>query len=327
MAGSVRGGAGLRSGEVSAFLGLVHSVSIGGSVEGGAGNNSGTVHFGTVTSVTIGGNLEGGTGNASGTVQLGKVTSATVKGSIIGADVLNPTANGESGFLFSDSDVGSLTIGHNVVAGTTTHTDNGTTVYSVNGAIGIGGTLGSLSIGGSIEGNNTTRAFIMAKGTTPVKAGSFNGFGKVTVTGSVSYAVIASGHILGDISTNIGNAVNPDAGIGSVTIGGDYYHSSIMAGTNDLDRLGVGGLATTTKTDDTQSVGDNTRAAILGTVTIKGALLDDTDALGYSGFEAEQIAKIVVGGVTVFKHSTTPGQIKFFDPFHYVFAEEIPTTP
>lgn len=323
--GSVRGGAGLRSGEVSAFLHSVHSVSIGGNVEGSAGNNAGYVHVGQVTSLTIGGNLEGGGGPDSGTVHVEKATSVTIKGSIIGVDVINPVANGSSGYFYADSDVVSLTIGRNVIAGTTTHTDNGTTLYAINGAIGVTGNLGSLSIGGNIEGNNGTRAFITAQGTTPMKAGNFNGLGKLTVKGSVSYAVIASGHALNVPAANLGTAANPDAGIGSVTIGGDFYHSSIMAGTNDLNSVGVGRLATATTSDDTQSVGDPNRAAILGTVTIKGALLDDTDAFGYSGFEAEQIAKIVVGGVTVFKHAAAPGQIKFFDPNHFLFAEEIPT--
>ena len=327
--GDVIGGSTASTGFVVVQGEIKGALTIGGSVLGGAGVGSGDISafLKPIHSLTIGGNLEGGTGSDSARVSLGKVTSVTVKGSIIGGNVINPAANGFSGILTSNSDVGTLTIGHNVIAGTTTHTDNGTTVFSVNGGIAIAGNLGSLSIGGSIEGNNGTRAFITAGGTTPVKAGNFNALGRVTVKGSVSYAVIASGHLLEDFSTNLGSAQNPDAGIGSVTIGGDYYHSSLMAGTNDLTDLGVGQPATATTSADTQSTGAATRAAILGTVTIKGALLDDSAAIGYSGFEAEQIAKIVVGGVTVFKHSPTPGQFKFFDRFHFVFAEEIPTTP
>jgi len=62
------------------------------------------------------------------------------------------------------------------------------------------------------------------------------------------------------------------------------------------------------------------RFAVLGPVVVKGAVVDDSGAAGDAGFEAEQIAKITVGGVTVFKHGDP---LKYFDFSHFVFAREI----
>jgi len=46
-------------------------------------------------------------------------------------------------------------------------------------------------------------------------------------------------------------------------------------------------------------------------VVIKGAILDDYSSGGFSGFEAERIAKITAGGAVVFQHGAG---ITFFDP-------------
>ena len=178
--------------------------------------------------------------------------------------------------------------------------------------------LGRLSIGGSIEGSNAFRVFILAEGATPAKPGSFNAIGRISVGGDVADAIIASGQGYFDSygakpnALTLGDAENPDAGIGAVTIGGNWWHSSLMAGVNDGVELGVAG--------DTQSIGDSARFAKLGPVVIKGYVLDDANANGFSGFEAEQIAKITAGGITMFKHGDP---LKHFDFAHYVFAQEI----
>ena len=304
-------------------------VSVGGSVIGGSFEGSGRIQMTTIGTLTIGGDVRGGTADTSGEIFVDAATSITVKGSLIGGNVLNPQLD-KAAEIGVSANVGAITIGHSLIAGTTSHTDGSTLQVTKNGAILVQGNLGSLSIGGSIEGNNSTRALVVVRGSASTASGNFDGLGKVTVKGSVDYAIIATGHSIDDdFTTDLGNAEVPNSGIGGVTIGGDYYHSSIMAGTNDNNRIGAGPL-TGGESDDTQSIGAAGRVAILGPVTIKGALLDDADSFGDSGFEAVQIAKIVVGGVTVFAHGGgTPGalgNIKFFDPGDFVFAEEITAT-
>jgi len=53
---------------------------------------------------------------------------------------------------------------------------------------------------------------------------------------------------------------------------------------------------------------------------IKGAVLDDANAHDDSGFEAQQIARITVGGLKMFNHSDP---LKYLDYSHFVFAQEI----
>jgi hypothetical protein len=112
----------------------------------------------------------------------------------------------------------------------------------------------------------------------------------------VSFAYIAAGQGQnnGDFLDRIGVAENPDAGIGSVRVGGDWLHSSLTAGINDANTNGA-------QSSDTRDMGDAARHAIIGPVAIKGFVLDNPGASGFSGFIAEKIASIAVHGVNVFK--------------------------
>lgn len=302
-------------------------VTIGGSVIGGSHYASGFIILDSVKTLTIGGDLRGGTDGSSGFVFVSSSNATiSVKGSVIGGPVINPTADSPCGAITVDgsSPTGGtchISIGHNLIAGTVTNTGGNTTHVTYNGAVLVRGktNLGSLSIGGNIEGTNQFRAFVLAKGVTPAGPGNFNGIGKLTVHGNVDYAVIGSGQDfslspgVSPTESGLGNAENPDAGIGAVTIGGNYWHTNLMAGVNDLGTLGVDSV-------DTQSMGDAARIAMLGPVVIKGAVLDDFDSFTFSGFEAEQIAKITVAGQTMFKHSDPQ---KYFDFSQSVFAREI----
>ncbi len=300
---------------------VVTSLSVGGSVVGGSGPSSGELEGEKTARIFVGGDVRGGASSSGGIVgSEGPVGSIVVAGDVIGGQTLNPTFDGFSGVIVASEDAGSITIGHSLVTGTTTHTDAGSTHVSKSGAVLVEGNLGSLTIGGDVEGSNATRAFIVAQGDLPSAPGNFNGIGKISIKGSVNYAIIATGYdIFGNFSSNLGAASEPDAGIGSVSIGHDYYHSSIMAGINDLDRIGVG-RTTGGVSDDTKTGNMTGRVAILGPVTIKGALLDDSDALGDSGFEAQEIVKISVSGHTVFTTGSGP---RFLDSFHFILAQEI----
>lgn len=326
--GSVLGGGGSSSGSIESNATSLAGtkLSVGGSIVGGAGLGSGVVSIEEpIKAIAIGGSVIGGTNNFTGAVQVTKPTgSITVGGSVIGSSGSGPYA--DCGVIEAGgdgTDVGSIHIVHDLVA--IAGPANTASKNWYDGAIMVRGSLGSLTIGGSVLGSSSDRALILVHGTMPTKPGNFNAIGKIAIGGSMEFAVIVSGnsgsadgYVAGQDNLNLN--LNPDAGIGSLTIGGDFLHSSVMAGTTDKDKIGVGRIVGA-GTADTQSKGDPGRTAILGPVTIKGAILDDAGASGDSGFEAEQIAKITAGGATLFKHGDP---MKFFDSTQFVFAVEIP---
>lgn len=315
--GDLIGGASVLSGKVD-ISGASSStvVTIGGSIFGGSVNEAGNLDANIVKSITVGGDVRGGTAGGTGLISVNSAQAITIKGGLYGGNISTSNTNPVGSVLVSGS-LGSLTIDRDLVAG----------VYSTggqnapNGGIYVGGNLGSLAIHGNVQGDKFFRAIITVTGATPTKPGNFNAIGKVTIGGSFEFGILDSGGPEGtNANGDLGMALNPDSGIGSVTIGGDFLHSSILAGTNDLDTIGAG-RATSTTEFDTQSIGDVTRHAILGLVSIKGAIQDDFHSTGESGFEAETISKIIVGGHTVYK----AGQgFKNLDPTGGVFAVEFP---
>src|SRR5262249_1906040 len=155
----------------------------------------------------------------------GSASSITVKGSVRGGDVTTLAGFDPTGSIIVLNSVGSIHIGHDLVAGTTEGSGG---QLGENGSIWVRGNLGSITIGGNVEGHNEFRAMITAAGSTPTKPGNFNAIGKVTIGGSAEFAVIDSGAAEGiQAGGELGPALNPDSGIGSVTIGGDFLHSSI----------------------------------------------------------------------------------------------------
>jgi hypothetical protein len=308
-------GSGTGSGELD--LGenvLTKSLTIGGDIIGGSGVDSGGAEF-VASAFTLGGSVIGGTNFGAGIVE-GAALTATIKGSVIGGttDGTNDLAAGGLDFVLG---LGTLNVHGNLIAGKVT---GGT--ENVNGSIIDDQNATAIHIGGSIIGTDVDRALVLVQGEAFMAPGIHNAIGSVTVGGSVEYGVIASGHTQMNVGASLGNATNPNASIGKVTINGDFYHSSIMAGTNDNDLIGAGRLNPMNVNPDTQSVGTGSLAT-LGPVVIKGALLDDLDSNGDSGFEAAQITSITAGGALLYTHGSG---LKFFDPNHFVFAQEITPT-
>jgi hypothetical protein len=335
--GSIVGGSENNTGIVFANTGVVGSVSIGGSIVGGSHEETGYVSLGgkvatfklggsvvgagfqntgfirifdTINSFTVGGNVEGGTFERTGVVTLGDAATATIKGSILGGTNTQATGSSPVG-AFTAHSVKTLTVGGDVIAGS-----YGTgTKLGYNGAILISGNLGTATIKGSVLGHENYHAIIMAGGIAPAAAGNYNAIGKLTIGGDASLAYIAAGHTQNDtaFADRIGTAENPDAGIGSVTVGGNWFHSSLNAGINDMNTSGINDA-------DTRDTGNANRHAVLGPVVIKGLITDNPALLGVSGFAAEKIASITAHGVKVFK---TGDAAKSLDSFGYVDVAEI----
>ncbi len=279
------GGAGSESG--SAGGGVVGNVKIGRSVIGGGGNSSGGIALGNaVSSVTIGGDLEGGSGFFSGFVSLAGVESkagaVTVRGDLRGGSIDGADSLSFSGFIQSNGHIASVTIGKSLIAGT----DDSTGALKVSGAIWAG-SLGTVKIGGGIEGTAENPAQIMTKGLAvkPTK-GQDLAIGSVAVTGDVRFAEILAGFgTLASAGGLVEVPANADASIGTVTVGGDWVASSLVAGAEDKGAPGYG------DGEVRQSVGNTALIARIASVTIKGFILGTEVDGDVFGFVAEHLVK------------------------------------
>ncbi len=244
--GSLLGGTAGRTGSIAADD-TIASITLGGSLVGGTVANPANIDSGSVTTggtasigpVKIGGSLRGGTGFYSGVVNAngddpvrdrrrlgqwrpGAFKSATIIGGVArrGEDrrrrarrrgpLLRPRSIPPLG------DVGAVTIG-----GSLTGFD------AADSGIQSARNLGVVKVGGSIRGDGPDGVRIQAEGLlNPATAAKAVAIAGLSVKGSVRGALILAGY--DDI--NIDDAVNPDAAIGAVSIGGNFLATSLIAG-------------------------------------------------------------------------------------------------
>jgi len=227
--GSLRGGAGNDSGEISAS-GNVAGVTVKGSLDGGAGFGTGEIYTGgNLGPVQIGGSVQGSGGNTSGSIiAVGDLAGVTVKGSLVGG------AGDYSGEIGSDvwttGSVGPVQIGGNVtgsggtfsgtifaggdLAGVTVGGSLGGGAGSLSGAIFAIGNMGQVQIGKGVQGTaGQYSGSILADGTLAgvTVGGSLSGG-----AGSPSGVIIADGD-LGPVQ--IGGGVLGSGGVGSGEVG------------------------------------------------------------------------------------------------------------
>ena len=233
--------------------------------------------------------------------------SGTLASTITGA-LAKLTVNGDLRGAFriegiSDGILGSATIGGSIV-GTDTH-DAGLHAVAGIGAVKIAGdirssangdatittdgTLGSVTVAGSIVGTQTTIVRIEGFGqlVAPTK-GTDLAIKSVTVKGSVEFGTIRAG--------DEGN--NADASIGSITVGGDWIASTVIAG----NYTGAGDNVLFTN-DDTLAANSARNvagiAASIASFTVKGQAFGTADnTADMFGIVAEQIGKAKIGART-----------------------------
>lgn len=299
---SLRGGTGSDSGGIATFGGI-GTVKIGGSIIGGGGSASGTVFADDgLTSVSVGGNIEGGTGNDSGGVNVaeGALGTATIKGSVIGGSISGAASLQNSGRVAASGGITSLTIGGSVIAGV----DASTGTLSNSGAIVTNRDIGTLTIKGSILGNATHSVVIAAVGQAqdPV-SGDDIAIATLNVGRDVVYAQILGGYGFG------GTAVNADASIGKISVGGNWRASSVAAGVQDAGDPGYG------SGDILQTTNDNVALiSRIASITIKGVVAGTAAAADNFGFVAQQIDFVKIGGRTAML-TTGPSNNNILLPF------------
>lgn len=276
--GSLHAGAGFKSGDLR-VAGRIALMQIGGNVETnvvagsfGTATVAGDV-FGNVTAsfngfdfLTVGGSLIsdifGGTLNAVttlGTLKIG--------GSVIGSSGLgDPNLNARS--------AGNITIGGDVVGGA-----------DVSPIFQFGGGVGAVTIGGDLRGPATVETRLVFNTESP----DGRGFASLLVKGNVDHSFIGSGiHPINYLGKQ------PDSTVGSVTVGGNWIASSLVAGIGrGMDNL------TGTADDKSQPVSTLSRIAA---ITIAGQVLGTEAAGDHFGFVAHSIGTVKIGGKTY-----TPG--------------------
>ena len=289
--GSVHGGSGSWSGSIftgspdlmsdpGVLGGAIGAVQIGGSVFGGNNANTGSIIAKTkLTSVAISGSLQGDpteSGAHSGSiVSLGSIGTVTVKGSVIGG-----SASQSGSILAEGGGITSVSIGRDLVS-----------KLAPNG-IYAAGNLTTVKVGGSIIGGSpTTPALILADGiANPASTAKAVAIGSVTVGARVENAQILAGTDF--YSASLGGVANADAGIGTITTGGDWIASSAAAGVDP----GAGGLFGDGDTVETNNA-SATVASRIASIVIKGNLFGTPNTMGDSfAFTAQQIGALTIHG-------------------------------
>ncbi len=295
--GAINGGGGVNSGKFFS-QGNVPKVGVHGNITGGAGANSGEMNVGGSKKVLVAGDINGGTLDYAGALLVSnKAGKVNISGSVYGGGGTN------SGTVDLFGGAKSLTIGGSVFGGGGTGAGGivgGKVVQkiSITGTIFSGsgtdsggmytsGSFGTISVG-TIVGSSAHPVAISAQGqigkATPAIA-------RLTVTGDANFAKILAGYFGGA-------ANNPDASIGTVSIGGNFTSSSIVAGIADMGNNGFGNM------DDALIVPLNGTPsarilATIGKVIVAGTA--DGTAGGTDSFaiEAEFVKSVKLGGAAV----------------------------
>ena len=336
---NVVGNSGFGSGHVQSG-GNLAGVNIGGSLLGGSNigfvgtpiASGGILSFGNMGPVSIGHDLIGGTGFGGQIHSVGTLGNVHIGGSLIGG---GSTVSGVSGEIFSIGNMGSVTIGRDFTGGSITGSDsldrsgyitsttgrisgvsiggsiisgidNSSGALTRNASIRAANDIGSLYVGGSLIGNDVTGngaspVVISARGQLTPSATSDLAIGPITVVGRVEFTNILAGY---GISLN---ALNRDAGIGLVKVGGYWAASNLVAGVMNLgaDNLAGGSGVNADNTNfgdgfDTPIPGGTGIIAKIAGIKINGQVFgtpSNVSATDHFGFVAEHIVSLQIGGI------------------------------
>jgi hypothetical protein len=305
--GSLVGGSNSDSGEVR-ISGDLGAVKIGHDVQGGSGGNSGIiVSFGNLAGVSIGGSLLGGSNGGSGWILSGGDLGAVKIGhDLTGASITGGASLDSSGVIGSSGRISGVAIGGSIITGI----DTSGGALTRNATVLAGNDIGSLAVKGSVIGHGNTAnsdaslVVISARGRAVQGTTTDLAIGRITVGGRVEYANVLAGY-----DNNLA-AVNGDAQIGAVTVGGDWIASSLVAGARNLGAdNAVGGSGANADNvnygdshDSSIGAGNPDIIAKIASIFIGGQVLgtpNSSSTTDHYGFVAQQLGAIKVGGTTV----------------------------
>ncbi|MHA3770753.1 beta strand repeat-containing protein [Verrucomicrobiota bacterium sgz303538] len=297
--GSIFGDAGFNSGTISSDADM-GKVKIGHDLTGVDDVSGRIISSGKLAGAMIGGSLIGGLISSSsdlGTVKIdGSLTGGLIVtvgnlGAVkIGGDLKGGSISGtqatltESGSILSAHRIASVTIGGSIISGIDTSTGGSLTL---NASIRAFDDIGAITVKGSIIGNvnpnGDSPVIISARGQAAPTGTSDIAIGKINIGGRVEHALILAGY---NGSVNAGDtaaaALNGNAQIGSVTVGGDWLASSIAAGVVDTGNDGFGNA------DDTV-IGGGASIAKIASILIRGVVAGTATSGDHFGFVSHQI--------------------------------------
>ncbi len=311
----VQGGSGVDSGYIDS-IGDLAGVTLGGSLIGGSTLVSGSIFSNSdMGAVKIGGDLKGGSGSSSGLIDSsGKLASVTLGGSLVGG------SNTDSGEIFSGGDMGAVKIGGDIKGASIASgsLESSGLIESFGGRIAsvtLGGSifagvdnssggsltgnasihaahdLGSLTVKGGLigsvgSGGDITNVIISAKGQAFPTATADVAIGKITIGGRVERAQILAGY-----NTSL-TATDGNAQIGTVSVGGDWAASDLVAGVQDGGSTGFGDAGDFI-------IGGGASIAKIAAITIEGVVIGTPAAGDRFGFESHAIGSFKAAGVSI----------------------------
>jgi hypothetical protein len=234
--GNLKGGSGSGSGAIvsnSSFTptgdiqGNIGTIAIFGNIIGGTGANSGQISAaGNLKTLGITGSVTGGQSSGAGAILAGTdltgltggdITTLKIDGALRGASFAAGAGTVTGSGYIEAGRIGSATLGA-ILAGTVAAGDT----VSADAAILAANNIASLTVTGGITGAASDPVVISANGNPG--ASSDVAFAKIAVAGNVTYANFLAGY------DQAGLPSNGAAGIGSVTVGGDWSGSNLVAG-------------------------------------------------------------------------------------------------
>ncbi len=301
--GSVIGGTATDTGRISAANpdGSIGSIFIAGNLVGGSAEASGVVYCpANIGSVTIRGSVYGGSAETSGGIDGDNIKSVVIGGNLMGTAFSSAVDVDHTAFIRAQTNLKSAVIGGSIISGS--ESGGGTLTFS--GAVQAGQTLGAVKVLGSILGTATDTVTISGVGlAAATKKTQDPAIGKVSVSGSATYAMIEGGYDLN------GNASSGDAQIGLVAIGGDLIASDIIAGVKST--TAEFGAATDTMIAKPPGALTDGVYATIASVVVGGEIEGDLNPSDTFGIEAQLIGSIKTGGVSL-PLTKGPGNDNFF---------------
>jgi hypothetical protein len=248
---------------------------------GSLGAVSGTQPAGTINPLQS--DLVGGLaklvvkGSVKGAVNLTGGTGANLGSVSIGGDLDGSAGGTFAGLLRAGGNIGPVAVKGSIIGGA-----------DFSGII-AGGELGKVSIGAELKSGNAAKPVVISAlgditATTAAKA--------VAIAGVSVKTNVLNARILAGYTASLG-AANADAGIGAISVGGNWAASSIAAGVADSTGDGFGRNDTLISGDATPSL----RASI-AKISIKGTASGSAGAGDFFGITAQRVSKLKIGGTS-----------------------------
>ncbi|MHA3770754.1 beta strand repeat-containing protein [Verrucomicrobiota bacterium sgz303538] len=218
-------------------------INIGHNVLGGSASFTGQIQSNEkLASLNIGGSLVGGSANFSGTITGAEMNAVKIGGDLLGSSIAGTAASLDSTGYIQGGRIAAVSIGGSVISGIDDSTGGALTK---NASIRSADDIGTISVKGDIIGNATANGvspvIISAGGQATPTGTSDIAIGKISIGGSVERALILAGYDTAvDASNTAAAALNGNAQIGLVTVGGDWLASSLVAGVKDTNSDGFG---------------------------------------------------------------------------------------